>query len=305
MMFSTLLVAAMAMPAPALDSCSSAKAVTVANGEKSIIETAVAAGSFNTLAAALKAGDLIEPLSGKGPFTVFAPTDAAFAALPKGTLESLLDPKNKGTLQAILTYHVVSGRMEAKTVVKSRFADTLNGQRVGFKVDDNGAFINGAKISTTDIHCSNGIIHVIDSVILPSSNDIVATAVEAGSFKTLAAALEAAKLVKALQGDGPFTVFAPTDAAFAALPAGTVETLLKPENIGQLQAILKFHVVSGRVYSDAAAKGATVKTLQGQEVTTRSNKEGLVYVGPAQVIKADIDTSNGVIHVIDRVLLPK
>ena len=305
MMLSSLLVAAMVMPAPALDGCSSSKAVTVANKEKSIIETAVAAGNFNTLAAALEAGDLIEPLSGKGPFTVFAPTDRAFAALPKGTLESLLEPKNKGTLQAILTYHVVPGRLEAKKVLKSSFADTLNGQRIGFKVDDNGAFVDGAKITTTDIKCSNGIIHVIDAVILPSSNDIVATAVEAGSFKTLAAALEAAQLVKALQGDGPFTVFAPTDAAFAALPAGTVETLLKPENIGRLQSILKYHVISGRVYSDAAAKGATVKTLQGQELTTRSTEKGEVFVGEAQVIKADIDTSNGVIHVIDRVLLPQ
>jgi uncharacterized surface protein with fasciclin (FAS1) repeats len=225
MMLSSLLVAAMALPAPALDGCSSSqgcsstRAVAASVKEKSILETAVAAGQFNTLAAALKAGDLLEPLSGEGPFTVFAPTDAAFAALPEGTLDSLLKPEAKGTLQAILTYHVVPGRLDAEHVVKSANAATLNGQRVGFKVDDHGAFINGAKIVKTDIHCSNGIIHVIDAVILPSTKDVVATAVEAGSFKTLAAALKAAQLVEALQGDGPFTVFAPNDAAFAAAEA--------------------------------------------------------------------------------------
>jgi transforming growth factor-beta-induced protein len=311
MMLSSLLVAAMALPAPALDGCSSSqgcsstRAVAASVKEKSILETAVAAGQFNTLAAALKAGDLLEPLSGEGPFTVFAPTDAAFAALPEGTLDSLLKPEAKGTLQAILTYHVVPGRLDAEHVVKSANAATLNGQRVGFKVDDHGAFINGAKIVKTDIHCSNGIIHVIDAVILPSTKDVVATAVEAGSFKTLAAALKAAQLVEALQGDGPFTVFAPNDAAFAALPAGTVDALLKPENLDKLQAILKYHVVPGRVYADAAAKGATVRTLNGQSVTTRSTEGGFVFVGQARVLDADIETSNGVIHVVDRVLLPE
>jgi uncharacterized surface protein with fasciclin (FAS1) repeats len=200
---------------------------------------------------------------------------------------------------------VVPGRLEAESVVKHPFATTLNGQRVDFKVDDHGVTIDGARIVKTDIHCSNGVIHVIDAVVLPSTDDIVATAVGAGSFKTLTAAVKAAGLVEALQGKGPFTVFAPDDAAFAALPEGTVESLLKPENLEQLQAVLKFHVVPGRVYADAAAAGATVQTLNGQSVSTRSTREGFVFVGPARVLKADLETSNGVIHVIDRVLLPR
>jgi uncharacterized surface protein with fasciclin (FAS1) repeats len=145
---------------------------------------------------------------------------------------------------------------------------------------------------------------VIDSVILPSDKNIVQTAIGAGSFKTLARLLEQAELVGALEGEGPFTVFAPTDEAFAKLPKETVASLLKPESKDKLAAILKYHVVSGRVFSDAAAKGAHVATLQGSEVSTKSENGG-VYVNGAKVTSADIDASNGVIHVIDSVLLPK
>jgi transforming growth factor-beta-induced protein len=147
------------------------------------------------------------------------------------------------------------------------------------------------------------VIHVIDTVMLPSDKNVVQTAVAAGNFKTLARLLEQAELIGALEGEGPFTVFAPTDEAFAKLPKETVESLLKTENRETLASILKYHVVSGRVFSDAAAKGATVKTLQGQEVTTKSEK-GKVMVQNATVIGADIDATNGVIHVIDTVILP-
>ncbi|NOT29684.1 MAG: fasciclin domain-containing protein [Planctomycetes bacterium] len=289
------------------DECSSsAKATTAAvhASGKDIVDTAVAAGSFKTLAAALDAAGLVETLKGKGPFTVFAPTDAAFAALPEGTLKSLLEPKNKGTLQSILTYHVVPGTVAAGDVVKLQNAVTVNGQRVDIRVSDDGVEIDGAKVTKADIRCSNGIIHVLDTVILPSTKDIVATAVEAGKFKTLSAALEAAGLVEALKSKGPFTVFAPTDEAFGKLPAGTLESLLRPESKDKLAAILKYHVVSGRVFSDAAAKGATVETLQGSSLRARS-ENGQVFVNDVRVVSADIDTSNGVVHAIDSVLLPK
>jgi uncharacterized surface protein with fasciclin (FAS1) repeats len=165
--------------------------------------------------------------------------------------------------------------------------------------------VDGARVVKTDIRCSNGIIHVIDAVILPSTDDIVATAVKAGSFKTLTAAVKAAGLVEALQGTGPFTVFAPTDEAFAALPKGTLESLLEPQNRERLAAILKFHVVSGRVYADAAAAGAKVATLQGAEIRTRKDEQGNVLVQGARVVRADIEAANGIIHVIDKVLLPE
>ncbi|MBX3353694.1 MAG: fasciclin domain-containing protein [Phycisphaeraceae bacterium] len=149
---------------------------------------------------------------------------------------------------------------------------------------------------------SNGVIHVIDSVILPSGKNIVETAVGAGSFKTLAAALEAAGLVSALEGEGPFTVFAPTDEAFAKLPAGTVESLLKPENRETLKGILLYHVVSGRVFSEDVVKLSEAKTLQGSPV--KVSTAGGVKINNAKVVKTDINATNGVIHVIDTVILP-
>lgn len=273
------------------------------NAGPDVVDVAAGAGSFNTLIAAAQAAGLVEALKGDGPITVFAPTDEAFAKLGEDKINQLLEPENKALLASILTYHVVPGKIKADKVVQASALDTLNGQRVEVQVNDNGAFVDGAKIVTTDIKASNGVIHVTDSVILPSSEDIVATAVEAGAFNTLAAALQAAGLVEALQGEGPFTVFAPTDDAFAALPEGTVESLLEPENKDKLTAVLTYHVVPGRVFSEAAAAGATVETLQGQTITTQS-KDGKVWINNAEVIKADIDTSNGVIHVINKVLLP-
>jgi uncharacterized surface protein with fasciclin (FAS1) repeats len=135
--------------------------------KKDIVDTAVSAGSFNTLVAAVKAADLVDTLKGEGPFTVFAPTDDAFAKLPQGTLEDLLKPENKAKLQAILKYHVVSGKYLAKDVVTMKMAETVNGQSFMITMDSGNVMVDNAKVVQTDIECSNGVIHVIDSVILP------------------------------------------------------------------------------------------------------------------------------------------
>jgi uncharacterized surface protein with fasciclin (FAS1) repeats len=271
--------------------------------QKDIVDTAVAAGSFKTLAAALKAAGLVDALKGEGPFTVFAPTDEAFAKLPEGTLESLLQPENKAKLVGILTYHVVKGGVPAAQVVKLNGATTLNGQQVDIRVDGNSVKVDGAAVVKTDIACSNGLIHVIDRVILPASDDIPTTAVKAGSFKTLVAALKAAGLVDALSGQGPFTVFAPTDDAFAKLPEGTIASLLKPENKAKLAAILKYHVVAGRVFSADAVAAGQAKTLQGEPLNISvSGKQAMV--NGAKILATDVDATNGVIHVIDKVILP-
>jgi uncharacterized surface protein with fasciclin (FAS1) repeats len=272
-------------------------------GGDDIVSTAVKTGKFNTLAAALKAAGLIEALQGDGPFTVFAPTDDAFAKLPAGTVEKLLKPENKAMLTAILTYHVVPGSVAASEVVNLATATTLNGQRLDITTNADGVMIDNARVIATDITCSNGVIHVIDSVILPKQENLLETAVSAGSFGTLAAAVEAAGLAEALSGEGPFTVFAPTDDAFAALPAGTVESLLKPENKHKLAAILKYHVVSGRIYANEALDAQSAATLQGEMVRVRLI-DGQLRVNDAKVIATDIDTSNGVVHVIDRVIMP-
>jgi uncharacterized surface protein with fasciclin (FAS1) repeats len=136
-----------------------------------IVDTAVSAGSFNTLVAAVKAAGLVDTLKGDGPFTVFAPTDEAFAKLPAGTIENLLKPENKDQLTAILTYHVISGKVKAKDVVKLSSATTVQGSDVTIMVKNGGVVLNNdSNVTSTDIATSNGVIHVIDTVILPSSN---------------------------------------------------------------------------------------------------------------------------------------
>jgi uncharacterized surface protein with fasciclin (FAS1) repeats len=138
-----------------------------AKAQPDIVQTAVSAGSFNTLVAALKAADLVATLQGEGPFTVFAPTDAAFAKLPEGTIENLLKPENKDQLTAILTYHVVPGKVMARDVIALNSAKTANGKSVAIDASSGGVRINQANVVQTDIETSNGVIHIIDEVILP------------------------------------------------------------------------------------------------------------------------------------------
>ncbi len=272
---------------------------------QSIVEIATSDPQFSTLVTALDAAGLVETLQGEGPFTVFAPTNDAFAALPAGTLDSLLLPENVDQLTNILLYHVVPGRLMASDVVsrsKAKTATTTQ-QLVSFSVDNGQAKIDNANIVVTDIEATNGVIHVIDAVILPEELDnIVNTAVAAGSFTTLASALEAAGLVDTLANDGPFTVFAPTDEAFAALPEGTVESLLN--DIPTLTNILLFHVVEGKVTSDEVINLTSATTLNGSDVSI-SVVDGNVLVQDSTVTAVDIDTTNGIIHVINQVLLPE
>ena len=272
-----------------------------------IVDTAVADGRFTTLAAALGAADLIETLKSKGPFTVFAPTDDAFAKLPEGTVASLLLPENLEQLKSILLYHVVSGKVMASDVVTLTSADTVQGQAVTIKVENGKVFLNeNVEVIITDVEASNGVIHVIDSVLLPPAelSDIVDTAVADGRFTTLAAALGAADLIETLKGEGPFTVFAPTDDAFAKLPEGTVATLLLPENLEQLKSILLYHVVSGKVMASDVVTLTSADTVQGKAITIKV-VDGKVYLNDTvEVIITDIEATNGIIHVIDAVLIP-
>ena len=272
-----------------------------------IVDTAVADGRFTTLTAALGAAELVETLKGEGPFTVFAPTDDAFAKLPEGTVESLLLLENLEQLQSILLYHVVSGKVMASDVVTLTSADTVLGDAITIKVEDGKVFLNDTvEVIITDVEASNGVIHVIDSVLLPPAklSDIVDTAVADGRFTTLAAALGAANLVDTLKGEGPFTVFAPTDDAFAKLPEGTVESLLLPENLEQLQSILLYHVVSGKVMASDVVTLTSADTVGGQAITIKV-EDGKVFLNDTiEVIITDVEASNGVIHVIDAVLLP-
>ncbi len=299
-----------ATPAPTQVPPTPAPTATEAPMEASdIVDTAIADGRFTTLVAALQAAELVDALKAEGPFTVFAPTDDAFAALPEGTLDSLLLPENKQALTDILLYHVVEGKVMAADVTGLKSATTLLGKDVAVKVDMGNVYINDAKVIITDIETSNGVIHVVDAVILPpteeaASNTIVDIAVADGRFTTLVAAVTAADLVETLSGEGPFTVFAPTDDAFAALPEGTLDSLLLPENKQQLTDILLYHVVSGKVMAADVVTLSSATTVLGKDVTI-TVKDGKVFLNDTvEVIITDIEASNGVIHVIDAVLLP-
>ena len=264
---------------------------------KDIVDTAVGAGSFKTLVAAVKKAGLVETLKGPGPFTVFAPTDEAFAKLPKDTLASLLKPENKKKLVEILTFHVVAGHVTAADVQRLPFADTVQGTSLLFAKTPTGVTVDGAKVLKADVPATNGVIHVIDGVLLPK--DLAETAARAGQFQTLLAAAKAADLAGALKKPGAnLTVFAPTDKAFTALPAGTVEDLLRPANRDRLASILKYHILPRRLL----LKQEAVKTLQGGSLQILPS--GPVKVEQSNIVVADIKATNGVIHVIDSVLIP-
>jgi transforming growth factor-beta-induced protein len=403
--------------------------VLAADPSKTIVENAVEAGSFNTLVAAVTAAGLADTLSGPGPFTVFAPSDDAFAKLPAGTIDALLaDPG--GQLTDILLYHVVAGKVMAADVVNLSSATTVSGRILPIDTSD-GVMVDGAKVVATDIEASNGVIHVIDTVMIPpaakysvsdtgaagfvtyayngllgrdpdvdglnayagwlesgaagadsvvksiinsseaqgmisgysdemfvkylymglfgrtpssaeistwasaiasgaSRMDVVnqvtrstefivlcsgygvapfvtdlttipVTAINAGTFQTLVAAVSAAGLVDTLSGTGPFTVFAPTDDAFAKLPAGTIDTLLADPG-GTLTDILLYHVVAGKVMAADVVNLTSATTAGGQ--TLAIDTSAGVKVDGANVILTDILASNGVIHVIDSVMIP-
>jgi len=268
-----------------------------------VVETAVAAESFQTLVAALKAANLVDALKADGPFTVFAPTDDAFAKLPRGTVARLLKPENRDRLRAILTYHVVPGRLEAADLLASPSPTSLNGAPLPVSLRNGRVGIQKASLVTPNILCSNGIIHVIDAVLLPIEEGVLDVAKRAGTFGTLLAAVEAAGLRNTLTGTGPFTVFAPTDEAFAKLPEGTLPELLKPANRAKLAAVLARHVVRVRITAANALRAGSVRTLAGDAVQV-ALRDGVLRVGEATLVNADLEARNGIIHVIDRVLLP-
>jgi transforming growth factor-beta-induced protein len=263
-------------------------------GAKDIVDTALAAGSFTQLAAALTAAGLVEALKGDGPFTVFAPTDEAFDAF-EAENPGVLAGLSEDELGAVLKYHVVAGAaVESDALKDEQVFVTLNGSPV--LIDTTGGVkVSDAKVTTADVTASNGVIHVIDKIMLPPADDIVATAIAAGTFEKLAGALTAADLVTTLQGDGPFTVFAPTDAAFgklAAVPTGDA-----------LKDVLLYHVVSGAVGSGDLSAGEVSTLLEDKSLTVALT--GGVKINDAKVTAANIIAKNGVIHVVDTVLVPE
>ena len=262
-------------------------------------------GVHDSLVAAVIQAGLLETLQDDGPFTVFAPTDEAFtnAGIDLATFTTEEDNQ---ALAGILTYHVLAGAVAAADVTDGLTATTVNGADLSFTVADGVVTVGDAKVTTADVPASNGIIHVIDTVLMPPvagpTMDIPETAQSTGVHTALVAALTQADLVAALQADGPFTVFAPTDQAFtdAGIDLATFDT---PEENATLADILLYHVYSGSVASTQVTDGLAVTMLNGDKATF-SVTDGVVSVGDASVTGADVATTNGIIHVIDKVLMP-
>ena len=239
-------------------------------------------------------------LSGPGPFTLFAPTDAAFNALPAGTLPALLNDLSE--LANILKHHVIGDSLMSTMLSNGMMATTLLGTDVTVSIVNGNVYIDNAMVTVADIIADNGVVHVIDAVLLPPvSNTIYDVVLNSQDHITLLTAIDTCGLKGTLSGPGPFTLFAPTDAAFNALPAGTVAALLN--DIPTLTDILMHHVLGDSVMSTMLSNGMMATTLLGTDVTV-SITNGNVYIDNAMVTVADIIADNGVVHVIDAVLLP-
>ncbi|MEP7295043.1 MAG: fasciclin domain-containing protein [Burkholderiales bacterium] len=277
-----------------------------------IVQTAQADPQFSILVEAVVAADLTTTLSGTGPFTVFAPTNDAFAALLAElgiTKAQLL--ADKPLLTAVLTYHVVAGAVPRTAIPMGKAITTVQGDI--FKVDSLPAGLvitdgrnRNPKITATDIVASNGLIHVVDKVLLPANKTIVGTAAATPSLSILVEAVTAANLGATLSGTGPFTVFAPTNDAFAALLAelGVTKAQLLADTT-LLTKVLTYHVVAGRVLKADVPIGTPITAVEGETFTVGANLAITDKRGrSANIVATDILTSNGVVHLIDKVILP-
>lgn len=275
----------------------------------------IAEDNLSTLTVALDAAELDDLLDddNAGPYTVFAPIDDAFAEIDANTLAALLLPENQADLTSILTYHVIDGSVMSTDLTDGMIVPTLNGASVEINIDGDTVMVNGAQVVTPDIEASNGVIHLIDAVLMPpadESNEDTETlpsiaAIASGdpdNFSSLVNALGAQGLVETLSGPGAFTVFAPTNAAFEKLPAYVQRAL--EEDPSLLKNILLYHVVDGVVESGDLKRFQRVEALQGDKLVVR-NMRGEVSVNNANVISPDIHASNGIVHVIDEVLVPR
>ncbi len=277
-----------------------------------IVQIAQADARFSILAEAVAAADLADDLSAAGPFTVFAPTNDAFAALlAELNLSKAQLLADKPLLTAVLSYHVLPARVAKAAVPLGQAITPLAGGI--FKIDQVGSDLvitdgrnRTAKIVQADVPAANGVIHAIDRVILPADKTIVETAIATPGFGTLVEAVQAAGLVDTLNGAGPFTVFAPTDDAFAALLAElniTKDDLLADTAL--LTKVLTYHVVPGRVLKAEVPVGTPIATVQGETFSVNASLAITDQRGrSANITATDVLASNGVIHVIDKVILP-
>ncbi len=261
-----------------------------------LVATALTNHVFTELAGlALDAG-LVDTLRG-GPFTVFAPTDDAFAKLPVAVLHAVQD--DPATLKNVLLHHVVAGAIKPADLVpgelKTAMGDTLTVTKVGDQV-----YVDGDAVGA-GVEATNGYVYVMGDVLVPAIGDIIQVATTLPGFTTLATAVTKAGLIDTLKGDGPFTVFAPVDDAFAAVPAATLNSLLADPK-GALTKVLTYHVVAGKLNTDQLKEG-TLKTVEGEDLTI-TKKDGVTYINGNPIVVQNVQAKNGVIQVLGSVLLP-
>ncbi len=273
--------------------------VTTNLSAQSIFDIVAGSDVHNTLETAILQAELDGTLSAPGSLTLFAPTDAAFEALPANTLADVL--ADTDLLTSILTYHALGSTVLADDLATDITVSTLNGQDIIVRLEDDNVFINDAQVTVTDIAADNGVVHVIDAVLLPN-NSVFDIVINSEVHTTLETAIFAANLDETLQGEGTFTLFAPTDAAFEALPQGALQTLLD-DPTGLLAQTLLFHAVGSTAFAADLNDGDILTTLDaaGNTVTV-SITNGDVFINNAQVIVADIAADNGVVHVVDAVI---
>lgn len=267
-----------------------------------IVGTALTAHVFTELAGLAVDADLVETLRG-GPFTVFAPTDDAFAKLPLPVLHAVQD--NPDLLKSVLLHHVVAGAISPDQLKEGEL-ETVAGTKLAVTQHDGKWFVDGNPVGA-DVQATNGYVYVMSDVLVPGQ--LVGTVVDVAvafkdaGFGTLVDAVTAADLVDTLAGEGPFTVFAPVDAAFEALPAATLDAALADPS-GLLTTVLTYHVVPGKVTTDQFVDGGTLKTVQGEELTTTLDADGNWLINGNPIAVQNIQASNGVIHAMGAVLLP-
>lgn len=265
--------------------------------EADLVTLAESSEDLESLTAAIVAADLEGALSGPGPFTVFAPADAAFDALPGGVLESLLESGNQDVLQELLGGHVVAGRYEAGDLSDGQVLTALSGDELAVSIDGSEVRIGGAPVQTADVSASNGVVHVIGSVLTEGLN-VVERARITPELSALVTAVVEGGLAATLEGPGPFTVFAPVNTAFGAVDAEVLGRLLADQAL--LQKVLTYHVLPGAIRSTDLQEG-TFATAEGTAV--RIDLDGGATVNDIAITTTDIEVENGVIHLIDGVLL--
>ncbi len=265
---------------------------------ETIVQTMMNTTDLSTLTAAVQMANLTDTLNGTGPFTVFAPTNSALAN--STYVNQLIAANDTANLTKLLTYHVLPYRLVIGNGTNSSLLKTAEGSDVLLTVNASGAWVNDAKIITQNIVGTNGVIQVVDKVLIPPKT-ILQTAMENGNLTKLAAAITAANLTDTLNGTGPYTVFAPTDAAFNALDQALLSKLTTSDK-ANLTKLLTYHVVPGMVTS-FELKNGTVTTVEGEQLNVTVNGT-TVMVGNVTVVMKNIIASNGVIHIIDKVLVP-